>query len=291
MRSWSEFKVAIRKRETPFHARLYAIAKALIGLSVPVVPGLHAFLYHEWGLRTSAWHNFWRVVYYEPMFKSQCRKVGRNFRMEYAGNGVTRILGHLEIYLGDNVVMFDKISLVGLSICKNPELHIGDNTYIAPFTRIMVAKNVTIGRHSLIGCHMIADNAGHPVTDARARMIRGGGHPSMKSVKPVTIGDLCFLGEASYVYPGTRVGDGVVAKLGTHIMGDIPPFCLIEGNPCRIVGKLPIRDDLVEVFGEERVAAWRKAQEAAVIDSTPGGDAGTAGQTASAPSPDRRMRP
>lgn len=267
MRNWAEFKVAIRKRETPFHAFLHDVAKRIFGLSMPVIPGLHSFLYNEWSIRTIIWHDFWRVVYYEPMFKSQCKSVGKGFRMWYAGNGTTRILGALELHIGENVSIFDNVSFVGLTVLQNPQLHIGDNTYIAPRVRFMVAKKVTIGSYSLIGCHIIMDNSGHPVTDARARMMRGGGHPSLKGVRPVTVGDLCFLGEGSYIYPGTTVGDGVIAKVGTHIMGDIPPFCLIEGNPCRIVGKLPIADNLIEVFGEERVTAWRKAQEAVVVDA------------------------
>ncbi|WMW66236.1 acyltransferase [Nitratidesulfovibrio liaohensis] len=267
MGGWAAFKVAIRKRETPFHARLYDMAKFIFGISMPVVPGLHSFLYNEWATRTSIWHNFWRVVYYEPMFKSQCRRVGKNFRMWYSGNGTTRILGNLGIYIGDNVAMFDKVSLVGLTVYDDPELHIGNNVYIAPFVRFMVAKRIDVGDYSMVGCHIIMDNSGHPVADARARMMPGGGHPSKNGVRPVRIGALCFLGEASVIYPGTTVGDGVVAKVGTHIMGEIPPFCLIEGNPCRIVGKLPINDDLAEVFGEERVQAWRQAQDAVVLDA------------------------
>ncbi|WP_353117844.1 DapH/DapD/GlmU-related protein [Nitratidesulfovibrio sp.] len=267
MRSWAEFKVAIRRRETPFHAFLYDIAKALFGISMPVVPMVHSFLYNEWCTRTSVWHNFWRVVYYEPIFKSQCRKVGHGFRMWYAGNGTTRILGNLNIYIGNNVAIFDRVGLVGLRLFDNPELHIGDNSYIGPDVRFMVAKSIVVGRYSILGCQMIMDNSGHPVADACGRLVHGGGHPSRASVRPVRIGDLCLLGAGVYVYPGADVGDGVVAKVGTHITGTIPPFCLLEGNPCRIVGKLPIADELAEEFGEERVAAWRAAQAEVVLDS------------------------
>jgi len=59
-------------------------------------------------------------------------------------------------------------------------------------------------------------------------------------------------------------------------MGDIPPFCLIEGNPCRIVGKLPINDDLAEVFGPDRVEAWRAAQASVVVDAPRPGVPGSA---------------
>lgn len=265
MGSFSEFKRAISRRETPFYAFLYTVAKRVMGISVPVIPWLHRFLYHEWCERTSMWHNFWRIVYYEPMFKSMCREIGPGFKMWYAGNGVTRVMGKLDIYIGSNVTMFDNVGLVGLKVFDNPELRIGDNVYIAPRVRFMVAKSVTVGNWSLVGCHLVMDNSGHPIADAVGRMAPGAGSPSRDSVRPVKVGDLCLLGAGSSLYPGAQLGDGVVAKIGTHIVGRIPPFCLIEGNPCRITGKLPIPEALKEHYGEDRYRMWQEQQAAAVI--------------------------
>ena len=263
MRTFSEFKRAVARRETPLYAFLHDVARKVMGFSVPVIPGLHRFLYHEWAERTSLWHNFWRVAYYEPMFKSMCKEVGPGFKMWYAGNGMARILGNLDIYLGRNVTVFDSVSLVGLKLFDHPELRIADNTYIAPRVRFMVAKDVTIGSWSLVGCHLVMDNPGHPIADAAGRMTPGGGSPSPGSVKPVRVGDLCLLGAGSILYPGAQVGDGVVAKIGTHIAGEIPPFCLIEGNPCRVVGKLPISEVLKDHFGEDRYRLWQSQRDAA----------------------------
>lgn len=266
MRNFSEFKLAIRRRETPFHSKLYDIAKKFFGISVPVIPGLHKFLYHEWALRTAMWHDFWRVVYYEPMFKSMCKEVGPGFKMYYGGNGITRIAGNLNIYIGSNVTMFDNVSLAGLKIFDDPELRIGDNTYISPRTRFMVAKSVVIGSWSLVGCRIVMDNSGHPIANAAGRMTSGAGSPTRESVRPVSVGDLCLLGAGSCLYPGARLGDGVVAKVGAHVAGEIPPFCLVAGNPGRIVGKLPIAEELKEHFGEDRYRMWKEQQAAVVID-------------------------
>lgn len=265
MRSYSQFKVAIRRRETPFHAMLYEMAKRVYGLSVPVIPGLHRFLYHEWALRTSTWHDFWRVVYYEPMFKAMCKEVGPGFKMYYGGDGVARIAGNLNIHIGSNVTMFDNVSLSGLKIFDDPELRIGDNTYIAPRSRYLVAKSVVIGSWGLIACRIVMDNSGHPIANAAARMAPGGGSASRGSVRPVRVGDLCLLGAGTCIYPGAQVGDGVVSKVGTHVAGEIPPFCLVAGNPGRIVAKLPISEELNEHFGEDRVRMWKEQQAAAVI--------------------------
>src|SRR4030043_1727955 len=99
-RNWREFSVAVRRRETPFYDRVYRLAKRIRSLSFPCVKPVHSFLYREWMLRTNLWHNFWRIVYYEPMFKSHGACVGRGFRIEYAGNGSPRILGDLQLHLG-----------------------------------------------------------------------------------------------------------------------------------------------------------------------------------------------
>ncbi len=70
MNWWTRFSLNVRRRETPFYDRLYTTARTVRNISMPVIPGLHGFLYAEWKSRTDAWHNFWRIIYYEPMFKS-----------------------------------------------------------------------------------------------------------------------------------------------------------------------------------------------------------------------------
>lgn len=261
MSLWRSFSMKVRRRETPVYDALYKAARRVRNLSMPVIPGVHSFLYHEWAARTSAWHNFWRFVYYEPMFKSQCREVGRGFKLWYAGNGICRILGNLHIRLGDNVTMFDNMSLVGLRVFDDPEFVVGSNSYIGPLTRFMVARSIRIGAYCILGSEvMMTDNPGHPV-GAKERCVPGGGLPAADSVHPVVIGDFCWIPTGCCVYPGAVVGDGVVAKLHTHIKGVIPSFSLIGGHPCRIERLLPIPEGLREMVGEERFAAWQKERQ------------------------------
>lgn len=248
----SRFSLRVRRRETPFYDRLYRIAKALRGISVPTIRSLHSCLYSEWVMRKALWHNFWRVVYYEPMFKSQCAAVGKNFYMEYAGNGSTRIFGNLRITLGNNVRIFDNTQFAGLKVIDDPELIVGDNTYLGPAVCFFVGRRITVGSHCMIVSKMITDNPGHPIDDVMGRISPGGGSPPLETIRPITIGDFCFLPLDTVVYPGTNIGDGVVARIGTHISRDVPPFCQIAGNPMRIVRKLPIPEALRSVVGEER---------------------------------------
>lgn len=258
MSLWRNFSVKVRRRETPVYDLLYRVARRIRNISMPVIPGIHSFLYQEWATRTLAWHNFWRIVYYEPMFKSQCRQVGSGFKLWYAGNGICRILGNLHISLGDNVTMYDNIGLVGQRVFDNPEFIVGNNSYIGPRTRFLVARSIRIGTYSNIGGEtLMTDNPGHP-SDAKKRCVPGLGQPSPASVHPIVIGDFCHIATGCCVYPGTVVGDGVMAKLHTHIKGTIPSFALISGNPCRVERLLPIPEGLRDMVSEERFAAWQE---------------------------------
>lgn len=257
--SYAKVRAAIKDQKTPLTRFLYKVAMGMRRLSMPVNKPFHGLLYKEWLLRRGAWHNFWRWFYYEPMFKSQCKEVGPGFRMEYAGNGSATISGELDVYLGSNVRMFDNTFFQGVRVGDRSVLRVGDNTYLSPMCRIMVAERIEIGDWCIVAAKFLSDNSGHPVSDVMARMTSGGGSPSLDSIKPITIGDFCFLGNQSVVYPGTTVGDGVVAQIGTHLKGNVPPFTLVGGNPMRIIGKLPVPEEIREIVGEERYQSYLKA--------------------------------
>lgn len=259
---WREFSVAVRRRETPFYDRIYRIGKWMRNPPMPCIKPLHSLLYWEWSLRTSLWHNFWRIVYYEPMFKSQCVSVGPGFRMEYAGNGTTRIEGDLQLYIGSNVTIFDNTFFVGLKVFDKPELHIGDNTYIAPEVHLFVGREIRIGRNCMIGSHVITDNPGHSVNSTINRLGDSGGSAPAENIRPVSIGDFCMVAVGTYIYPGVTMGDGVVARLGTHITQSIPPFCLVAGNPAKIIRKLPIPQEIIKIVGKERYESYLASHEA-----------------------------
>ncbi len=251
--------MAVRRRETPFYDRLYRLGKWVRGLSFPCIKPIHSFLYWEWAARTNLWHNFWRVVYYEPMFKSQCVSVGSGFRMEYAGNGTTRIAGDLQLYIGSNVTIFDNTLFAGLKVMDKPKLYIGDNCYIAPLVHIMVAQEIKIGSQCMIGSRLITDNPGH---SANVLTRQGGtGNPDLDRIRPVNIGDFCWLPLDTVVFPGVNLGDGVVARFGAHITHDIPPFCLVSGQPAKVIHKLPIPKELIEIVGQDRYESYVKAHE------------------------------
>lgn len=49
------------------------------------------------------------------------------------------------------------------------------------------------------------------------------------------IGQNCFIGARSLILPGVRIGDGAVVGAGSVVVKDVPPGCVVAGNPAQIV--------------------------------------------------------
>ena len=59
------------------------------------------------------------------------------------------------------------------------------------------------------------------------------GHPQTKG--DITIGNDVWIGRDSFVLSGTTIGDGAVIGPGSVVRGDIPPYAIAVGSPCRVI--------------------------------------------------------
>jgi len=58
------------------------------------------------------------------------------------------------------------------------------------------------------------------------------GHSQTKG--DITIGNDVWIGRGSLVLSGTTIGDGAVIAPGSVVRGDIPPYAIAVGSPCRV---------------------------------------------------------
>lgn len=256
--SLADFITKIKRGETPFYRMLYAIGKRFRNFEIPYIRGLHDILYQENRFRINTWRSFWRVVYHQPLFRSRCVECGKNLYLYHSGQGLPWIEGNLKIHVGSDVNIFDKATFIALTVGENPRLVIGDHTDIAQPITIMIGNEVEIGSHCLIGCTLISDNPGHNM-DYRKRFQKL--HKIV--IGRVKIGNYVWAGHQSMIIGNVTVGDGAVIGVNTVVMNDVPPFCIVSGNPARIAKKLPFRKDMIEEFGE---AQYNKYLEAKVED-------------------------
>ena len=51
------------------------------------------------------------------------------------------------------------------------------------------------------------------------------------------IGKECQIGPRSIIFPGVKIGDNCVVTAGSVVIDDVPPNCVVAGNPARVIEK------------------------------------------------------
>jgi acetyltransferase-like isoleucine patch superfamily enzyme len=231
--------VKLRRGEGPFWGRLKWLARQILHFHLPVfwlTRPFFALLYllHVAGREglAAALRFFW----YEPLFRSQCVRVGESFRMEQ----LPYIHGSGKIVLGSHVVFGGKPEFIfGNRGPSTPELIVGDHTFLGHAVSIATSASVTIGKHCLIaGGVQISDYDGHPLNADRRRA----GEPTPEeNIRPVVIGDDVWIGSGALILKGVRIGDRSVIGAGAVVAKDVPADVVVAGNPARVVKQLTIR--------------------------------------------------
>lgn len=53
--------------------------------------------------------------------------------------------------------------------------------------------------------------------------------------RDVRIGKRCLIGARSVIQPGVTIGDNCIVAIASVVMKDVPPNCVVAGNPARVV--------------------------------------------------------
>ncbi len=142
------------------------------------------------------------------------------------------------VYLGDNVyigagMIIETYENAGVS----PRLEIGDNFFVTGLGHISCLNSIKIGKNVLIGRRVfITDNA-HGVSDFKLIQTPPILRP-LYSKGGVVIDDNVWIGENVSVLPGVHIGYGAIVGANSLITKDVPSFCVVGGNPQKILKEL-----------------------------------------------------
>ena len=118
------------------------------------------------------------------------------------------ISGNPKIYIGDDVYISGTIVITAGRIFPDPELRIGNRSFVADGCLFSVAKSIEIGDDVLIaGDCSISDDSQHPV-DPEKRV--AGLQVDPEDVRPVRIGNRAWLGRRATILPGVTIGEDAV---------------------------------------------------------------------------------
>ncbi len=117
---------------------------------------------------------------------------------------------------------------------KVPSIEIGDGFSLGEYTHITAIGHMKIGKYLLTGRWVTITDNSHGDTDYESLVIP----PSQRAIVSkgdVTIGDNVWIGDKATILPGVTIGDGVVVAANSVVTKDVPSYCVVAGNPAKIV--------------------------------------------------------
>ncbi len=228
--------VKLRRGEGPFWRVAKRIALWVLHFSLPVGPfskPFFSFFYAAHVTTKFAILNLLRIFWFEPLFRSQCATVGSGFYMER----LAYLDGAGKISIGSSVRFSGKSCLAFCtSVWQNPELTIGNATFVGHGCSISAAQSIQIGNHCLIaGMVTIRDYDGHPINFLERRNHKPVG---AADIKPIIIEDDVWVGYRAIILKGTRIGARSIIAGGSVVTSDVPADCIAGGNPAKILRRL-----------------------------------------------------
>lgn len=158
------------------------------------------------------------------------------FKLYAKSKSGTLIIGHHFTCL--NKVASNSIGLIQPCVfniaTSGSKIQIGNNVGISGST-INATTSITIGNNVLIGSGcIITDTDSHPLHYEDRNAERN----EKTHRAPIVIEDNCFIGARSIILKGVTIGEGSVVGAGSVVSKDVPPHCVVCGNPAKVVKTL-----------------------------------------------------
>ncbi|MGY5148938.1 MAG: acyltransferase [Candidatus Nitrosopumilus sp. bin_68KS] len=112
---------------------------------------------------------------------------------------------------------------------------IGKNCHFSPYVLIdllhpelvTIEDNVTISSNSMIFTHV------NPTTN---EFLKNHGYP--RKIKPVTIKTGAVISVGCIIISGVTIGRNSIIGAGSVVSQDVPDYCVVAGNPARVIKKI-----------------------------------------------------
>lgn len=168
-----------------------------------------------------------RGIYYRFRFHGRGRRlrVGKD----------CRILNPHKIEVGNNVIIDNNVELLVNTISQTsskPLLILGDYVHLSKYNCIGCTGRVVLESHVRLAPYVHITDRNHCYDDIS--------HPIWKQpivVKDVYIGSETWIGFGAQIMPGVHIGKHCVIAAGSIVTKDIPDYCVVAGNPARIIKK------------------------------------------------------
>jgi acetyltransferase-like isoleucine patch superfamily enzyme len=225
------FKLWLKNSDNVFANTLFRFAKIIRNPQMVVIPLVHASLFILHNLIKQVWHEFFRIFYFTPMFKSQIKGSKKAL---YLYSGMPQLLGKLTIECGNNTRISGVSTFCGrVSESTTPHLFIGNNVDIGWQNAFSVGSQIVIEDDvRLAGRVFLAGFPGHPINCDRRAL---GESDDENQIGDIIIKKGAWLGTGATVLAGVTIGEGAIIGASSVVTKDVPAFTIVAGNPAKVV--------------------------------------------------------
>ena len=118
---------------------------------------------------------------------------------------------------------------------RNRGVKIGENCHISPYVLIdllhpeliNIEDNVTISSNSMIFAHI------NPTAN---EFLKSHGYP--RTIKPVKIKKGAVISVGCIIIAGVTIGENSIVGAGSVVTQDVPDYCVVVGNPARVIKRI-----------------------------------------------------
>ncbi|MBE6333915.1 MAG: acyltransferase [Bacteroidales bacterium] len=121
-----------------------------------------------------------------------------------------------------------------LGIEYSPSLIIGKNCFLGEYDHIICVNSITIGTNVTLGRWVTITDNSHGISSFDEMNL----HPLKRKIYskgPIVIKDNVWIDDKVTILPGVSIGRGVVIGANSVVTKSIPNYCVVAGNPARIV--------------------------------------------------------
>ena len=148
--------------------------------------------------------------------------------------------------IDDNFRDFEKQNVLYYSNVLNDKLIIGKFCHISSNAKFMMnAANHTYTNFTSYGFGFLGNGWGSDSSNPAMKKL---GYPSDHIIKgDLIIGNSVWIGYDSLILPGVKICDGAVIGARSVVTKDVPPYCVVAGNPARIIKQI-FPDNIIKIL-------------------------------------------
>lgn len=146
-----------------------------------------------------------------------------------------RIVNSQYIEMGENVILDDGCELCVLQTISQivPHLKIGNNVLIGKGCRIGCDNHIFIGNNVMFAPNVHISDRNHSYENIDIPINK----QPISTHGAVVVKDDTWLGFGCQIMSGVTVGKHCVIAAGAIVVKDVPDYCVVGGNPARILKK------------------------------------------------------